>query len=546
MQKKNLATVLLTGALVGSLAACSGSGSPEPDSTDTAFALTTEVPAPVGDVDSVTWNIGEGEPDTLDPALSAVERVSTVVGNLCESLTRFEPGAGKPVPNLAESVTNPDDRTIVVDLRPDATFWNGNPVTPADVVYSAERVMDPATGSSWGDAFNLLESMEITGEHQVTFKLSTPSPLFEWYLATPTFAVLEKAFAEQAGAQFGTNSGGVMCSGPYQLDKWNAGQSIELSAYPDYWNADRLPKVKKATFTFNSDAASATASLLTGATDGQWNLEASGFPQLMTTDDGKLLFGASYSPVFLSGFASGPAMQFPEVRKALQMMFDRVAIADAVYGGAAAPIRSTVPPATWGYSQDIYEAWWEELGEPKYDLDQARDLLESVEGDIPPMVIAFDATSESNTTIAVALESAAKQVGLPLELRAMQPAEYYLIFSDDPTVKEGLDGYLVRGYLDFPEPLTYAMFRMTGHFYNFGGYSNAKYDSLLTEAQSTLDDDKRATLVTEALAIAAKDAYTVPLVTPFVNVFLNKSLTGVVPTQGFLYNSWLADLGAVG
>ncbi len=40
-----------------------------------------------------------------------------------------------------------DDTTYDIDLREGATFQNGEPVTADDVVFSYQRVLDPANGS---------------------------------------------------------------------------------------------------------------------------------------------------------------------------------------------------------------------------------------------------------------------------------------------------------------------------------------------------------------------------------------------------------------
>ena len=111
--------------------------------------------------------------------------------------------------------------------------------------------------------------------------------------------------------------------------------------------------------------------------------------------------------------------------------------------------------------------------------------------------------------------------------------------------REGLSGYVLSGYLDFPEPIEYDLYATTGSYYNYAGYENPKYDELMKTAVGTLDDSQRAELVTQAERSAAKDGYNIPLVSPYLNVFVNKRLTGLVPEQRYLYTPWVASLGAV-
>ena len=48
---------------------------------------------------------------------------------------------------------------MVFTLRPGVTFWNGSAVTPADVVYSLDRQMNPAYGGFYGQAFDRVKSI---------------------------------------------------------------------------------------------------------------------------------------------------------------------------------------------------------------------------------------------------------------------------------------------------------------------------------------------------------------------------------------------------
>ena len=47
---------------------------------------------------------------------------------------------------------------------------------------------------------------------------------------------MQKKYAEAKGKDFGTVSGGTMCSGPFKLDSWKTGQGIKVVPNPDYWD----------------------------------------------------------------------------------------------------------------------------------------------------------------------------------------------------------------------------------------------------------------------------------------------------------------------
>ncbi|MGI5322325.1 ABC transporter substrate-binding protein [Actinomadura nitritigenes] len=522
------------------LTACSGgskSGSSAPPKT---VKLTTSVTAPSGEAASITWNLGNGEPSTLDPAQSSLENVSTVVSNLCEQLMVFDKDY-KLKPGLAAKVTQPDAKTFVFQLRDGATFWNGAPVTADDVVYSIKRTFAKATASSWAAAYADVAAVEKTGASQVTVKFKNQNAMYHWYEATPATAVVQKSYTEKAGKAFGTGTGGLMCSGPYKLDSWTSGQDIVISRNDHYWGAK--PLVKKVKFTFDTDTASRTAALVRGDYDGQWANSVSSLKRLQGSGAGSLLYGSSMAPVFISEFTQDPAIKNADVRQALRLLVDYQGITESVYGGAATTLKSLTGPSTWGYSTSIFKAAYDRLPARKQDLAEAKKLVQKA-GDVAPLTLAYDNSSTEESKIALSLQSAAAQVGLTIKLRSLASNDYLKIFYEEKA-REGLSAYVVNGYLDFPEPLEYDEYATQGSYYNYTGYDNPKYNALIKKAAQTLDDDQRAALITQAEALASADAYTLPIVSPYINVFVNKRLTGLVPTQNYLYTPWAASLGAV-
>ncbi|MEV6987061.1 ABC transporter substrate-binding protein [Sphaerisporangium sp. NPDC051017] len=520
------------------LPACSGSSDSDNAAPPKAVELTTEVAKPSGPVDSITWNLS-GEPNTLDPA-KQFANVTAVVGNLCEGLMRFGKDYGLQSA-LAEKVTQPDDKTWVFDLRANVTFWDGQPVTPEDVVFSVERTIAPATASSWAAAYQNLRSVGKTGPHQVTFRFREPDSMFRWFQASPSTYVTEKRFTERAGKEYGSATGGIMCTGPYKVGAWRSGQDITVVANDRYWGEQ--PLVKSARFTFDSDPASRTAALLRGDVDGAFDNPVSALAKLKSSGEGDLLFGKSLAPVFLSTFVNDPGITHQNVRKALAKLVDYAGIAQSVYGGAAIPIKQLTPEATWGYSTSIFKSAYDALPEPKQDLDEAKRLVKEA-GDVPPLTIAYDSSAQESK-IALSLQSTAKQVGLRINLKALSSTDFLKIFYD-PKIREGLSGYILSGSLSFPEPLEYDEFATTGSYYNYAGYHNAQYDALLKRARTTLDDDKRAELIVQAEKLRDQDGYNVPIVSPYLNVFVNKRLTGLAPASYNRATPWLTKLGAAG
>ncbi|MBN9613242.1 MAG: ABC transporter substrate-binding protein, partial [Actinobacteria bacterium] len=124
-------------------------------------------------VDRVTWNLPY-EPLSLDPMLTFNYAENTVDANLCDSLLRMNPDLTTG-PGLAEKVDTPDDTTLVYTIRDGVKFWDGTPLTPADVVYSIDRQSGANNADSYySEYFTSVKSVQQTGAHEVTVHLSKP------------------------------------------------------------------------------------------------------------------------------------------------------------------------------------------------------------------------------------------------------------------------------------------------------------------------------------------------------------------------------------
>jgi oligopeptide transport system substrate-binding protein len=86
------------------------------------------------------------EVPTLDPNLIEDIYSGDVARQLFEGLLNQD-AQGNPVPGVATDWTVSDDGlTYTFNLRPEAKWSDGTPVTAEDFVYSWRRAADPATG----------------------------------------------------------------------------------------------------------------------------------------------------------------------------------------------------------------------------------------------------------------------------------------------------------------------------------------------------------------------------------------------------------------
>ncbi len=539
--------VVLAGCAGGSSTSTSASASSVPIVVASTFGTAN------GPVDQIKWNLPYGEPNTIDPPNTAFYSSSMVAMNLCEPLTRLNADYSTS-DNLATFKLK-DPKTLVYTLRSDVTFWDGKPLTADDVVWSLQHASDPSSITSF--LFANVASISATGPHEVTIALSKPDSLLPIELATFAGAIQEKAFSEAAGKDLGTSGTGVMCTGPMKFDSWTPGQSIHLVANDSYWDPSRAAKAKSVTLSFTTDSSALAQALTTGEYDGAYEVPAATIPNLTNAPSGTLVFGApTQLYLALATVNSTGALSTPDVRKALFMTIDRSAIASAVYHGAATPNytvlnqdswrNASVPDAAQKVWTDAY-AGFETERKPwgsAEAVSAAKDLAAKAGYGGAPIVVATLAGDATQSQAAQYIQAQAKQAGLNVQIKQLQPIDYSNA-QVDPKAREGLDMILYVSFNAAPSALEPMLFYfLPDSFYNFTGFDNADVTADINAARATSDPVEQATLLTHAQSIYEKDYLLSALVQLDELVFVNKRLGGATTSFAYMNMPSMASLGS--
>lgn len=537
LRTKGLAAVTVLALALS--AGCTASSTERTAGTPLDFDdLVTTTEAGTTDAGTVRWNLPY-EPLSLDPIKSFNYAENTALANACESLLRAEPGFGVG-PALAEKWDNPDPTTWVYTLRQGVTFWNGRPLTADDVAWSIGRNLDPDSGSYLTKYFVNVEAVEATGPLEVTIRLKRPDALLNQALATMAGIVTEKSSAVAAGDEFGTPRHLPMCTGPFELEAWAAGDKLTMTRNEDYWDADLKATSSRLELTFIADESTAVLALRNGDIDGQYFfLPPAGLDQLRSGDVGDVVLGDSLIYWTLIAAATEGPFADPRVRQALLLATDRAALSEAVFQGAAIPAHTLAPPASWTYAHDTFERAYDEAPLPDADIDEATRLVEEANV-TEPITIAVQGSSAVHEQTGNLLQAAAEAIGLDVEVKKI-PVEQYGNLYVDPAARKGIDAFLST-YYGVADPLdSYTMFESTDYS-NFTGYTEA--DDLLSAAREELDPERRADLVADLQEQIGQEVLWSPLAFLPVIMFQSKRVTGAMPSSNYLYYPWASGIGA--
>ena len=160
----------------------------------------------------------------LDPRVAADEASQKAHQLLYNSLVRIGSDL-RIVPELAESLQQPDDRTYVAHLRRGVRFHDGRELTADDVAYTFRSFLDPTFQGRSG-AYRLLASVEIVDRYTVAFHLKEPFGSFPINLV---MGIVEAGSgAANARAPIGT--------GPYKLVSFKPDDRVVLARFDGYFD----------------------------------------------------------------------------------------------------------------------------------------------------------------------------------------------------------------------------------------------------------------------------------------------------------------------
>ncbi|WP_167514484.1 ABC transporter substrate-binding protein [Mesorhizobium intechi] len=515
-------------------------------STNSANAAEPEIvsraPAASSAVDSIVWNLPFGEPSTLDPPNAPTLSGAGVVSNLCDALVTIDENYNLSGNIATFKVVNPNK--IVYKIRTDVKFWDGSPVTAEDVAFSLKRAAEPAQIVSF--LFQNVSSIDVTAPDEVTVSFSKPGEMFNAEMATFAGMIMKKSYVDAAGKSLGTATGGLMCSGPFKLDGWKAGDSIVITRNDAYWNKQRIPLAKKVTFTFVTDTAAYVQAMKAGEIDGSYEVSPSAIPALQGINAGRLFYGPSMQSIQLQvASPSGPLADL-KLREAFQSLIDRDAIAKVVYKDAAVAQYTALAPATWqNDAREIYAAAYPEFEKSRaFDVARAQSLVKESTYQGEPIVLAISAGEETTVRVAQLIQQQAKKVGVNVTIKQMQPLE----FSEaqyDAAKRTGIDFVLGTNFNAAQDPLEPTGFvYLPGGFYNLSGFDDPEVTRLINESRQNFDPKERAKMFVQMQDIYEKQSGTIPIVSQRTVTFLNKRLAGAVTSFGYLSMPALAFVGS--
>ena len=319
-----------------------------------------------------------------------------------------------PKPYLAESLTpNADFTEWDIKVRSGVKFHDGSPLNAAAVKKSIDAfAAAPLTGA----AFSNIKATKIIDDLTVGVMMKQSWAAFPGSLTgqagvVPAPAQLDSGSADSSRKPIGT--------GPFVFKSWTPDQSFDATKNPNYWRTG-LPYLDEVIFKPIPDSGSRVSALSTGdinvtvtsrnddiakltqeAKDGQIQLAVS----VGALDTNSILINTTKAP-----------MDDVRVRQAMAYAIDKSALDAVTDTDPSLNADSVFAPDSQWYAKTDY---------PTFDLDKAKQLVQSYTAEKGPIKFELGATTDPLVIKAAQLLQAQFQAaGMVVTVKNLEQSAY--------------------------------------------------------------------------------------------------------------------------
>jgi peptide/nickel transport system substrate-binding protein len=454
-----------------------------------------------------TLRIGMREdPDLLDPTLGSSFVARIVYAGMCDKLFDVDEKLNV-VPQLATGYEYKDPTHLVIHLRPNVTFQDGE-VLDAEAAKATFVRNQTTKGSQRAAEISAVQSIDILDPLTFQLNLKSPSaPLLA--LLTDRAGIMQSPKAMAAlGDKFSQHP---VCAGPFAFVERVAQDRIALRRYPGYWDNKNI-HFDRLIYLPIPNTAVRLANLQAGSIDMSEILPTDAAavrndPKLkVAVFDGLGYQGITFNTDNPPG-NDNPAGSNALVRQAFEAAIDREALIQVVYNGLFTPVAQSNTTSSPYYVPGITP--------PKRDLARAKALLQQAGVKLPVAVVLTVPNNPDNVQAGEVIQAMTREAGFDVSIKAMEFAS-----SLQAAFSGNFQSYLISfsGRAD-PDPNTW-VFLHTGGVGNYGKYSNPVMDKLLDDQRLVSDVGQRRDLYGKIWEQERKDM-------PLIYLWIYKNVVGM-------------------
>lgn len=456
MKAKKILVLMLAFVMLFTAAGCGGGGAAEVDKESLIIGIDSDATA-------------------LDPLKINDTTTMSILSNVYEPLVRM--GAdNEPVPALATDWEIKDEgKTYIFNLRTDATFHDGTPITAEDVKYTMDQtVASPYTGPY----VNFIDKTEVVDEDTVKITLQYAYAPF-LALCTVYSEVIPNGCYENADIDMSKMPVG---SGPYKFVEWAQGDKIVFEAYEGYYQGQA--PIKNLTYKVISDSTTAALALESGEIQMNLNVGTADVESFRSKEGITLLEEAGTAFYYVILNTNVPELQDENVRKAINMAINKQNLIDGANDGFGTATNTFIAEGLPGYRADF--------NPHPYDVEKAKELMsQSAYPDGFEIALTIP---ESRSVHGQLLKADLAQIGIDLTIEIVETGTLWETLENmDHQMSIVGWSYVVMD----PDVGYYSLYKKDDLSGNYTGWGNDETDGLLLKGRTSTDAEERDKIYAE-------------------------------------------------
>jgi peptide/nickel transport system substrate-binding protein len=384
-------------------------------------------------------------------------------------------------------------REMIFYLHENVKWHDGAPFTAEDVLFTYEKLIDPAVRTPYGGDFKKIESIEILDTYKVRVVYKEP---FAPALSSWGMPIIPKHLLENEDLNTTRYSRFPIGTGPYKFTRWQSGQRVDLKANEYYFKG--RPYIDRYIYRIIPDISTMFLELqaegvdFMGLTPLQYERQTEN--EFFKTHYNKFRY-PSFGYTYLGYNLLNDKFKDKKVRKALNMAVNKQELIDGVLMGLGRICTGPFVPESWAFNEAIVP--------DTYDLEGAKRLLAkagwsdtNADGIIDKNGMPFEFTilinqgNDSRKYAAEIIQHQLSRAGIRVKIQVMEWSVLLTEFINKKRFEAVLMGWGLSRDPDCYD-IWHSSKTREGEF-NFISYKNTEVDRLLEQGRRVFDQKKRA------------------------------------------------------
>jgi len=449
------------------------------------------------------------------------------------------------IPSLQNGGVAKDGKSVTWKIKKGVQWHDGKPFTADDVVFNWEYASDPATAAVTIGSYKDAKAQKLDS-HTVKVSFEKPTPFWaDAFVGVRGMLIPKHLFEAYKGGKSREAPANLrpVGTGPYRFTEFKPGDMVKGELNPNYHLTNR-PFFDSIEMKGGGDAVSAARAVIqTGEFDYAWNLQVEDeiLKRLEQGGKGKadIVAGGNIEHIQLNNTdpwtevdgerssikTKHPFLTDPAVRQALNLLVDRGAVQEQIYGrtGIATanflnqPSRFASKSTKWEFNADKAAQILEAAGWKK-----GADGIRAKDGKKLKLVYQTSINAPRQKTQQVVKQAAAK-AGIDMELKSVTASVYFSsdVANPDTYTHFYTDIQMYTTTMTQPDPELF-MNQFTSwevaskenkwQGRNITRWKSEEYDKLYRSAETELDPVKRAAIFIRMNEVVIQNVVVIPVV----------------------------------